>query len=262
MAGVSMKTVTGIFKSAADAHRATHRLQSVLSRDKITLLIPAAPAKAEGSVDMYADERPVMGRSMSRGSGVGIADRVEVAAVTATVPGVGPVIALGMLGGALLGFFGAKADQATNRVAREGLSEHEFFVYEEALRQRRSVLIAVCANEATAASVGEILEDEGAEAVDAVRELWWLGLRNAEQEHYSQGDAKFERDEKFYRQGYEAALHAKYRCKEYDQILGEMQFDLEEVQRRYPGDDLEKPFLKGFERGRAYYQELCNKAPQ
>lgn len=193
---------------------------------------------------------------------VGIAERVDVAAVTASVPGVGPVIARGMLGGDLLGFFGASTRQVADRPTSGGLREDEFFVYEDALRQGRSVLIAISANEATAASVGEILEDEGAEAVDAVRETWWLGLRGAEQEHYSKGDTKFDRDEKFYRLGYEAALHAKYRCKEYDQILSEMQFDLEEVQRRHPSDDVEKPFLKGFERGRAYYQELCNKAPQ
>lgn len=90
--------------------------------------------------------------------------------------------------------------------------------------------------------------------------MWWIGLRSAEQEHYSRGSANFDRDEKFYRLGYEAALHAKYRCKEYDQIMSEMQADLEEVQQRYPGVDVEKPFLKGFERGRAYYQELCKKA--
>jgi hypothetical protein len=97
--------------------------------------------------------------------------------------------------------------------------------------------------------------------VDAAREMWWIGLRSAEDEHYSQGDAKFDRDEKFYRLGYEAALHAKYRCKEYDQILTEKQADLEEVQRRYPGVDLEKPFLKGFDRGQTYYQRLCQKSP-
>jgi hypothetical protein len=258
-----MKTVTGIFKSAADAHRATRRLQSVLSRDKITLLIPAKPAYEEEAGKPFAAEQRGTGRAISGrpGGAVGVADRVEVAAVTAAVPGVGPVIALGMLGGALLEFFGAKAEQTMDSGAGEGLPRDEFFVYEDALRQNRCVLIAIAADE-SAATVGELMEDEGAEAVDAAREIWWSGLRIAEQEHYSNGNSKFERDEKFYRLGYEAALHAKYRCREYDQILSEMQFDLAEVQRRYPGDDVEKPFLNGFDRGRAYYQELCNKTPQ
>jgi len=67
---------------------------------------------------------------------------------------------------------------------------------------------------------------------------------------------------KFYRLGFEAALHAKYRCREYDQILGEMQADLEDVQKRHPGENVEEPFLQGFESGRNYYQELCSKRPQ
>ena len=172
------------------------------------------------------------------------------------------MVALGMLGGALLGFFGAKAGAAIDRAASEGLPEDEFFVYEDALRHGRSVLVATAEDEGAAAAIRKILEREGAEAVDAESEMWWIGLRSAEEEHYTKSGAKFDGNEKFYRLGFEAALHAKYRCKEYDQILGEMQADLEEVQRRNPGARVEEPFVKGFERGRAHYEELCKKVPQ
>jgi hypothetical protein len=257
-----MIIVTGIFKSADDAQRATRRLRSIISGDRIVLLSPGDTALAPKSVEVIAAEQPGMGKAIGgvAGAAVGIAGGVEVAAITATVPGVGPVIALGVLGGALLGFIGAKTGQAIDRAASEGLPEDELFVYEDALRRGRSVLVASPEDDSTAASARKIFEWEGAEAVDAAREMWWIGLRSAEQEHYSRGSANFDRDEKFYRLGYEAALHAKYRCKEYDQIMSEMQADLEEVQQRYPGVDVEKPFLKGFERGRAYYQELCKKA--
>lgn len=67
-------------------------------------------------------------------------------------------------------------------------------------------------------------------------------------------------DDKFYRLGYEAALNAKYRCEEYDQILSEMQADLEEVRQRFPGMDVEGPFIKGFEQGRARSQEDCRES--
>jgi hypothetical protein len=168
-------------------------------------------------------------------------------------------MALGLLGGALLGAFGgAKAGQALERGMSEGLPEDEFFVYEDALRHGRSVLIASCDDHSIALSVREFLQKEGAEAVDAAREMWWVGLRSAEKEHYSQGDGHFERDEKFYRLGFEAALHARNRCKEFDQILSEMQADIEEVKRQHPGVDVEEPFRRGFERGRDYYQGLCN----
>jgi hypothetical protein len=33
---------------------------------------------------------------------------------------------------------------------------------------------------------------------------------------------------------------------------------LEEVQREFPGVDVEKPFTHGYQRGREHYQELCN----
>jgi len=259
-----MVTVTGIFKTVDGAQRAMDRLQSIISREKMTLLSPGDATLAPKPVEVIAAEQPGMGKAMGgvAGAAVGIAGGVEVAAITATVPGVGPVVALGVLGGALLGFLGAKAGQAIDRALSEGLPEDELFVYEDALRRGRTVLVVSLADEASATSARRILEWEGAEAVDAAREMWWIGLRSAEQEHYSQGRAKFDRDEKFYRLGYEAALHAKYRCKEYDQIMSEMQSDLKEVQQRYPREDVEAPFLKGFERGRAYYQELCNKAPQ
>jgi len=76
---------------------------------------------------------------------------------------------------------------------------------------------------------------------------------------YSKAGLKFDGNEKFYRLGFEAAIHAKYRNKEYDRILNEMEADIEEVQRHYPEADAEEPFRRGFERGRARYQEVCAK---
>jgi len=64
-------------------------------------------------------------------------------------------------------------------------------------------------------------------------------------------------DDKFYRLGFEAALHARTRCKEFDQVSAEMARALEELQRQYPELDLEDPFTRGYQRGREYYQHLC-----
>jgi hypothetical protein len=50
------------------------------------------------------------------------------------------------------------------------------------------------------------------------------------------------------------------RCKEYDQVMGEMTAELEDLERQYPGGKVAEPFTKGFERGRAYYQQLCNES--
>lgn len=259
-----MEMVTGIFTSISAAERATHRLDSVVGKDNIALLRPGEAEIMANSISATDAEQPGMGEVIGgvTGAAAGMAGGVELAAAaTALIPGVGPVMAVGMIGGALLGALGgAKAGQALEKGMSDGLPEDELFVYEDALRHGRSVVVAFCDGPSTAASAREILQQEGAESVDAAREMWWVGLRSAEQEHYSQPEGNLSQNEKFYRLGFEAALHAKYRCKEYDQVLSEMQADLEEVQRRYPGADVEKPFVRGFQRGRDHYQELCNKA--
>ena len=57
---------------------------------------------------------------------------------------------------------------------------------------------------------------------------------NTALEHYLKSGRQFGDGEKFYLLGFEAALHARNRCKEFDQIASEMASDLEELQRQYP----------------------------
>jgi len=104
-----------------------------------------------------------------------------------------------------------------------------------------------------------LLTVEGAETVDAARDKWWIGLRSAEREHYSSRGRNFGTDEKFYRLGFESALHARTRCKEYDQVLGEMSAQIEELERQYPDSEVAEPFTRGYERGRDHYQQICDK---
>jgi hypothetical protein len=70
----------------------------------------------------------------------------------------------------------------------------------------------------------------------------------------------FRDDEKFYRLGFDAALHARTRCKEFDQVSAERARDLEELERQYPNVDLAVPFTRGYQRGREYYQHLCDES--
>ena len=83
---------------------------------------------------------------------------------------------------------------------------------------------------------------------------------NTALEHYLKSGQQFGDGEKFYLLGFEAALHARNRCKEFDQIASEMASDLEELQQQYPGAAVEEPFSQGFQRGREYYQRLCNES--
>jgi hypothetical protein len=182
---------------------------------------------------------------------------------SAFIPGVGPVVALGPLGAAILGLADAEAEVAAGAALEEaatgGLAADELFVYEDALRRGRTVLVALFNDEVTAGSAHELLKAEGAETIDAARDQWWLDLRSAEREQYLKLNKNFDQLEKFYRRGFEASLHAQHRCQEFDQIASEMANRIEELHRHHPGAEIEDAYRRGYERGRAYYDALCAK---
>jgi hypothetical protein len=260
-----VQAVTGVFRVQADARRAVETLSSKgVSADKITLLTPGSRATDVDDVPVGAAEQPGVGKAI--GAVVGGAGGLTGGSLlmAAVIPGVGPVTALGLLGAAVLGAagatvgasLGASLENSTTR----GLPEDEIFVYEDALRKGRSVAIALAENAQRADTLRELLRSEGAESVDAARHEWWIGLRSAEREHYSASGRDFQRDEKFYRLGFENALHAKMRCKEFDQVSAEMANKVEDLERRNPGVDFEEAYTRGYQRGREYYQRLCDQS--
>jgi hypothetical protein len=260
-----MKSVTGVFRSRSDAQRALAEMRSTgLHQDRATLLTPESGEAELASVPAVAAEQPGMGKAIGAVLGGSAALSAGPLIVAAIIPGVGPITALGLLGGALLAAAGASLGAAAGgkleNSMTHGLPEDELFVYEDALRKGRSVVVALAENDAEAARLRELLQAEGAEEIDAAREQWWIGLRSAEKEHYSTSGRTFSDDEQFYRLGFEAALHARTRCKEYDQVLGEMDARIEELEQQYPGKEVALPFAKGYERGRDYYQQLCDQS--
>ena len=260
-----MEAVTGVFTTRSAAERALRDVHNTgIPSDKVTLLTPGTQAEVEKeiqSVPTDATEQPGMGTAMGAllGGGIGLTGG---SALMALVPGVGPITAIGLLGAGVLGAagatMGASAGGKIERDSYEGLPEDEIFVYEDALRKGRSVVIALAENEGLASLVRDLLHRDGAESVDAAREQWWTGLRSDEHAHYEASGRDFTDDEKFYRMGFEAALHARTRCMEFDQISGEMNADLEDVQRQFPGAQVEEPFTRGFQRGREHYQRRCD----
>jgi hypothetical protein len=262
-----MKGVTGVFRSATDAERALTQFRELaVPEDRLTLLSPSTSGTGHHveAVPTSSTEQPGMGKAIGAlvGGAAGFAGGPIL--IAALVPGVGPITAIGLLGGAVLAAAGATvgavAGGKSENFLTEGLPEDEIFVYEDALRKGRSVVIAMAEDESEAARFRELFQTEGAESVDAAREQWWIGLRSAEEEHYSSHSRNFSDNEKFYRLGFEAALHARSRCKEYDQILAEMDSKIEDIDHEYPGVNAGEPFRKGYERGRDYYQQLCNES--
>lgn len=260
-----MEAVTGIFSSGNEARGAIDTLHlNGVATEKITLLTPGDGRKALESVPVDAAEQPGMGKAL--GALMGAAGGLTAGGllVAAVIPGVGPVTAAGLLGSAILAAAGASvgavAGRSVENAMTRGLPEDEIFVYEDALRKGRNVLIVLADDEHSAAHIRNLLQSSGAEAVDAARQQWWIGLQSAEREHYSNSGRDFGTDEKFYRLGFEAALHARNRCREFDQVSAEMEARLEDLQKQNPGVDLAEPYTRGYQRGREYYQRLCDES--
>lgn len=264
-----MEAISGVFQTRTAAERVVREAsRQGIPADKITLLTPGSVDQIDKemqTVPADSTEQPGMGKAIGAllGGGVGITGG---SLLLALVPGVGPITALGMLGAAIVGAAGATVGASVGdkmeKSTTEGLPEDEIFVYEDALRQGRSVVIGLADNKDSAARLRELMKREGAESVDAARDQWWVGLRSAEESHYAKSGRTFadadSDDERFYRLGFEAALHARTRCKEFDQVSAEMSAALEDVQRQFPGKNVEEPFTRGYQRGRDYYQQLCD----
>jgi hypothetical protein len=260
-----MKMVTGVFSSATDAHRALQALRSNgFPEDKLTMLSPGDAPKDVEEVPVNASEQPGMGKAI--GAVVGAVGGLSggTLLMTALLPGVGLITVAGLLGAAIVGAagagVGAAAGESLENAMTDGLPEDEIFVYEDALRRGRTVMIAAAEGSSTADRVGEILKIHGAESIDDARQQWWTGLRSAEQEHYSASASgqSLADDEKFFRLGFESALHARNRCREFDAASAEMNSKLEGLKNQHPDARVEELFTRGYQRGREYYQRLCD----
>jgi hypothetical protein len=254
-----MKTVAGIFRARADAEQSVARLRALgLAEQNISLLMPGTTnEELDERVPTTETEQPGMGSALGGvvGGALGVAGGLHLGAALASllVPGVGPVLAAGMIGAALLGAGGAAAGVAAGEKMEEniaaGLPHDELFVYEDALRQGRTVVIAVADTDEQGEAAQSALTEAGAESVDAARENWWIGLRDAEDEAYRGQGRDFTRDEQTYRRGFEAALHPQARGTAYGDAN-------ERLRARY-GDECERDaFRCGYERGQSYQAEM------
>src|SRR5690349_2348633 len=147
-----MNTVVGIFNSFADAKRAAAMLHALgMPENRISVLSPGTPeSDVEANIPTSETEQPGMGTAVGGaiGGALGVAGGLEtgMVAASALIPGVGPVFALGLLGAALFGLGGAAAGAAAGTAVEEnldgGLPRDELYLYEDALRRGRSLVIA------------------------------------------------------------------------------------------------------------------------
>ncbi|HEX8131407.1 MAG TPA: hypothetical protein VF527_20070 [Pyrinomonadaceae bacterium] len=254
-----MNTVAGIFQTREDAARAVESLRGLgLSDENLSLLSPGATEpQVEADVQTSDTEQPGMGNALGGlvGGAMGAAGGMTLGAAAASllVPGVGPIMAAGIVGAALFGAGGAAAGMAAGGALEDtiahGLPHDELFVYEDALRQGRSVVIAGVEDDEQAEAARAALDAAGAESVDAARESWWVGLRDAEDEDYTGQGRDFKADEPVYRRGFEAALHPQLRGTSYEEST-------ERLRERYSDAYEHDAFRRGYERGQSYHQTL------
>lgn len=251
-----MEVVTGVFDSRDKAERAVNQLRSLgIPEKRIGVLTPGTSSeRLEAGVPITDSEEPGMGKAMGAavGGAMGAAGgaTIGLAVATLAVPGIGPVLAFGMLGAALLGVVGAAAGSAVGDTIEEELGEgipHEdVYLYEDALRHGHSILITYADEGDQADEAAKALNNAGAEDLDALRENWWQELREGERTHFERDKRDFTTAEASYRTGYVAALHPQRRGKPYSEVE-------EDLRAAYAGTVLDTPFQAGYERGLAHH---------
>jgi hypothetical protein len=249
-----MESIAGAFQSRVAAEEGLAELLPLgIPKDRITILTPEATEKELSAVPTVEAEQPGMGKTLGAdvGGAVGLASGIGAAGavMSAIVPGVGPVLAVGLAGAALLGTIGAAAGGAIEKSLSDGLPADALFVYEDAFRKKKTVVIAIAENSKQAEAARGALENAGAESIDRAREMWWLGVRDVEKEKYESVDSDFEKDERDFRRGFEAALHAENRNQPYESCL-------DKLRDRYPHNHQSNAFRRGYERGGAYYEAV------
>jgi len=256
-----METVAGVFGSRTAAERAVEGFRSAgFAPDKIAFLAPGTSDEAvEAAVPTSETEQPGMGSAMGGtvGGAMGVAGGASLGAAAASllVPGIGPVIAGGIIGAALLGIGGAATGAAAGAAMEreiDGLPHDELYLYEDALRKGRSVVIAFADDAEAAESARNVMAQAGAESIDAAREDWWIGLRDAEEETYQAQGGNFQSDETAYRRGFELALNPKRRGKSYEAVSSDLSTAVREA-------GSEEAFRRGYERGQAYQRTVSEK---
>lgn len=253
-----MEAISGVFQSRADAEKAINELRRIgLSDQRIGLVTPGSDTgELTTGLPVTDTEQPGMGRAMGAavGGAMGAAGgaTLGLAVATLAVPGIGPVLAFGMVGAALLGIGGAAAGSAVGDTIEdelgEGVPHEDLYLYEDALRHGNSVVIAYTENDDQADKVEDVLDRAGAVDLDELRENWWTELRDGERAHYHRDGRDFERDEESYRRGFQAALHPRRRGKAYTDV----EQDLRNVHQDV---ELDSAFREGYERGQAHHSK-------
>jgi hypothetical protein len=178
-----MQSIVGVFTDRESAEAAATALRvPEIAGDRVSMLTPdMSRHEAVGRVATDEGEAPGVGPAL--GGVVGLAAgaaggmHLATAAAVTLFPFVGPVIVTGLLAGALLGAgAGIAIGKALEDHLPEGLPKDELYVYAEAMRRGRCVVIALVESGEQARRGRNVLGRGGAETVDEARASWGVGV--------------------------------------------------------------------------------------
>lgn len=242
-----MQAVVAVVRNYAESERLVESLREAGVPDRhISALSPQTPEAVLHAVPTTEAEQPGIGGTIGSVVGGATGAAGALAAASLALPGVGPVVAVGavavgLLGAMAGGAIGAGLDDALSR----GLPADELYVYRDALRRDRTVVIAMVEDTAAASRVRALFASAGAESVDAAREDWWIGLRNAEEAEYTTQGGDFRKDEAYYRKGFEAASRMAAQPPPFDEAWPSLR-------TRHGRASDEPAFRAGYERARIH----------
>jgi len=257
-----MEVIVRVFDNYDNALEAVSRLREIgINERRLALLASGHTTQGTAtSLPVSDSENPGMGTAMGGvvGGAMGAAGGATLGLATATllVPGVGPVLAFGLIGAALLGgtgaVVGAKVGDTIEEELGEGFPHEEVYLFEDALRHGKSVVVAYAEGGTQANEAREIMTQLGSVNMDSLRETWWNEQRDHEWTDYQSNGRDFQRDELSYRHGFEAALHPLRRGKAYSSVENSLK-------ETYGDAALDSAFRKGYQRGAAYQNSLTEK---
>jgi len=199
-----MQSIVGIVHDTDVARRIATDVHRSVPQARIRILTPESTAEELAAMPTDDSEQPGMGSAIGAVAG----GAAGAAAASILVPPAGAVAILGITAGALLGGWGGKATgQAMEEAATFGLPRDELLVYGNALRDGRSVVIATVEDDDAIEPTRRAMAREDVESIDAARDAWWIGLRDAEAADY--GTERFASVEAAYRRGFEAACRGE-----------------------------------------------------
>jgi hypothetical protein len=254
-----MKAIVGILNTLDHARLVLEKLRDVgITDDFINLLTPGDQSVL-ASVTTTENERRGTGLVIGGNNG-GVLSGADAlihgsAAEALTVPGVGVVMAIGDAAGAIMSTVGkggaAVAGESPQEFIAPGIPIDQLFLYEDALRRNRTIVIAFVPDPTAAENARDVLRDADAESIDAARENWWLGVGNDARSLYYEDPQEPEGEKVNYRRGFETALHPAIGRRPYVEAV-------KSLRAMYPKEYADESFRHGYRKGYFHYRELIS----